>query len=59
LAGDEPDEYLGESFGYYTLNTAANYDEEIIPLLNDEAGVTYYRDFGRGLIRKNTAEAEL
>ncbi|WP_051617570.1 DUF2185 domain-containing protein [Prevotella sp. HUN102] len=44
--GEEDDEYLDnpDNMEIYNLNTIANYDMEIIPLLNAPYGTAYYRD---------------
>lgn len=46
LAGDEDDVYMNNSdnLGIYHLNTACNYDMDIIPLLNRSYGTAYVRD---------------
>lgn len=46
FAGDESDEYLDnpDNSGVYCLNTIANYDRDIIPLLDSAVGSAYYRD---------------
>lgn len=45
-AGDEDGEYMGNpnNSGLYSLNTVANNDSEIIPLLNSPIGTAFYRD---------------
>ncbi len=44
--GSEDEEYCNEAghFGVYKLNTIANYDEDIIPILEAPAGLAFYRD---------------
>ena len=46
LAGDEPDDYMADAshFGIYEVNTIANYDLNIIPLLNSEIGTAFEWD---------------
>jgi len=46
LAGDETEEYLEtpEHHGIYDVNVIANYDEEIIPLLDSPEYSEYERD---------------
>lgn len=46
FAGDESEEYLddADNSNIYCLNTIANYDRDIIPLLDSEIGSAYYRD---------------
>lgn len=43
--GDEDDAYLADSdhMGIYLLNTLANYDPEIIPLLDAPVGMAFFR----------------
>jgi hypothetical protein len=45
-AGDESDEYMddADNHGVYDVNTVANYDPEIIPLLDAEPGSAFVRD---------------
>ena len=45
LAGDESDEYLEqpETIGVYDVNTVANYDPDIIPLLTAPCGSAFAR----------------
>jgi hypothetical protein len=45
LAGDESDEYMEESDNHaiYALNTIANYDPSIIPLLKSPVGSAFER----------------
>ena len=45
LAGDESDDYMEDSdkHGIYDVNTIANYDPEIIPLLDAPAGSAFIR----------------
>ncbi len=44
--GDEDEEYMNnpENSGIYVLNTVANNDEDIIPLLDSPIGTGFYRD---------------
>jgi hypothetical protein len=46
LSGTESDEFLDdpENLGLYDVNTIANYDSEIIPLLDAPSGAAYERD---------------
>jgi hypothetical protein len=46
FAGDESQEYTDneENFGIYSVNTIANYDPEIIPLLDAPEGAAFARD---------------
>jgi len=46
-AGDESPEYLDDLTKYtvYDVNTIANYDPAIIPLLDSPVGSTYLRDW--------------
>lgn len=45
-AGDESDAYMDDpaNHGVYDVNTIANYDPGIIPILNSEIGVAFVRD---------------
>lgn len=45
-AGDESDAYMDEpdNHGLYAVNTIANYDREIIPLLEAAAGSAFVRE---------------
>jgi hypothetical protein len=45
LAGDETDDYMENSnnYGIYDVNTIANYDPEIIPLLDAPEGSAFIR----------------
>ena len=45
LAGDETDAYMNDAdfFEIYDVNTIANYDPEIIPLLDSPAGSAFIR----------------
>lgn len=49
FAGKETPEYLGDpnNLGIYTLNTVANYDADIVPLLDSPIGSEFERD-GKG-----------
>ena len=51
FAGDEPQEYLEDpaNTSVYDVNTIANYDPEIIPLLDSPPGSAFER---RGLFKK-------
>lgn len=53
LAGDETEEYLDNpgNSGAFSLNTACNFDEDIIPLLNSPCGSAFYRD-KKGIFRE-------
>jgi hypothetical protein len=46
LAGDESQEYMDtfENHGIYDVNTVANYDPDIIPLLRAPSGSAFERD---------------
>ena len=48
LAGDESDEYMADSamFGIYTVNTIANCDPSIIPLLDSPEGSAFEKAVG-------------
>jgi hypothetical protein len=45
LAGDESEAYLGnpDNFALYEVNTIANYDPEIVPLVDAEIGCAFER----------------
>jgi len=47
FAGDESDDYADDpdNFGVYALNTVANYDPNIIPLLDAPVGSAYKRNW--------------
>jgi hypothetical protein len=49
-AGDESDEYMddADNLGIYDVNTIANYDPDIIPLLESGVGSQFARDPGSG-----------
>ncbi len=46
MAGDETEEYMdnAENMAIYDVNTIANYDQEIIPLLDSPIGSAFARD---------------
>jgi hypothetical protein len=46
LAGDESDEYMDDAsnHGLYTVNTIANYDNDIIPLVDEPVGSAFARN---------------
>ena len=46
FSGDESDEYANSpgNIGIYALNTIANYDPDIIPLLHSNYGSAFYKD---------------
>ena len=46
LSGNESDEFLDDpdNLGLYDVNTIANYDQAIIPLLDAPSGAAYERD---------------
>jgi len=46
LSGLETPEYIEntENFGFYDINTVANYDPEIVPLLDTPIGSAFRRD---------------
>ena len=50
LAGDESEEYMNDSgkLAIYDVNTIANYDRDIIPLLDSPIGAEYERRDGAG-----------
>lgn len=52
LAGDETQDYMDNSHNHaiYDINTIANYDPEIIPLLDSPVGSAFIRT-ARGLVR--------
>jgi len=49
MAGDETQEYMDDpgNHGVHDVNTIANYDPEIVPLLNAPAGSAFERIEGR------------
>ena len=54
-AGDESGEYMenAANHGAYKLNSIANYDPEIIPLLYSDYGCAFYRDC-KGIFQKDS-----
>ena len=54
FAGTESQEYLDDpgNLEVYDINTIANYDPEIIPLLDSQAGTAYERIGGAGKFRE-------
>jgi hypothetical protein len=50
LAGDESDEYMdnADNIGVYDVNTIANHDPDIIPLLDAPIGSAFERDQDSG-----------
>ena len=52
LAGDESQDYTDrtENFGLYDVNTVANYDPDVIPLLDAPLGSAFERDGERGFV---------
>lgn len=52
FAGDETDEYTNnpDNFDLYQLNTIANYDADIIPLLDAPIGSAYIRNWRGRLV---------
>jgi hypothetical protein len=52
LAGDESEEYLSDASNaeVYMVNTIANYDPSIIPLLHAPVGSAFIRDPETGLL---------
>ena len=46
LAGDEDDDYMSDAahFELYDVNTIANYDADVIPLLDAPAGSAFIHD---------------
>ena len=57
LAGDESEEYYEtpENFGVYSLNTVANYDRAIIPLLSAPVGSAFGLDRRTGKLTQTNA----
>lgn len=55
FAGDESGKYAGqpENFGLFDVNTIANYDTAIIPLLHAPAGSAFRRKGSGGLAPAN------
>jgi hypothetical protein len=53
LAGTESDDYMNEpdNFAIYDVNTIANYDPEIVPLLDAPAGAAYERGTDGSFVR--------
>lgn len=49
FAGDESDDYVAnpENFGLFDVNTVANYDPAIVPLVNAPVGTAFARQAGR------------
>lgn len=60
-AGDESAEYTNDSanWGYYDLNTLANYDPEIIPFLEQPVGIELERDARGKFVRSPACELAL
>ena len=52
LSGEESDEYMADNsrHGVYSLNTLANYDRDIIPLLGAAVGSSFERVDGGPLM---------
>jgi len=50
FAGDETEEYtsVADNIGIFDVNTVANYDPRIIPLLNHPPGSAFYSDRSSG-----------
>lgn len=50
FAGDESEEYTNDptKLGIYDVNTIANYDPDIVPLINEKAGTAFVRDASSG-----------
>jgi hypothetical protein len=50
FSGYETDEYANDpsNVGIYDVNTIANYDPEIVPLLNEPIGSVFERNYGSG-----------
>ena len=46
LAGDEDDDYMSDAanFELYDVNTIANYDTDVVPLLDAPVGSAFIRD---------------
>ena len=53
LAGDETDAYMADASKHavYDVNTIANYDPEIVPLLDAPKGSSFERDLESGQLR--------
>lgn len=61
LAGDETAEYLadGSNIGVFPLNLLANYDKDILPVLDAPIGSVYVRnEEGKFILRGNALEKE-
>jgi len=58
-AGDESDAYMDDSdnHGIYDVNTIANYDPEIISLLESPAGASFVRDPATGRLVADSGPA--
>lgn len=59
FAGDESDAYLSKhtNLDMYDCNTIANYDPEIVPLLEAPVGSAFVRDAGTGAFTPDTRGA--
>jgi hypothetical protein len=60
LAGDEAAEYMADSTKHavYDVNTIANYDPSIIPLLDAETGAAFERDPVSSELRRCNDESD-
>jgi len=60
LGGDETPAYLEDSstFELYEVNTIANYDTAIIPLLSAPAGSAFARNKLRGMVGRHLADLD-
>ena len=54
MSGYESDEYMEnpDNHGIYDVNTVANYDRDIVPLLDAPVGTAYEREGGDGAFRE-------
>jgi hypothetical protein len=52
MAGDEGEDYDASQFGIYDVNTIANYDPAIVPLLGNAAPVAFVRGAGDAFARE-------
>ncbi|WP_157219944.1 DUF2185 domain-containing protein [Flavisphingomonas formosensis] len=53
FAGDENQDYMNDPqrHGVYDVNTIVNYDPDVLPLLDNEAGSRFERD-AKGVLRR-------
>lgn len=56
FAGDETEEYTNDpaNLGIYDVNTLANYDPDIIPLIDEKPGTAFFRDTSLGRLVQDT-----